>query len=260
MPPLRICFPIEAVDDGLVVSRLHLFTPSLFITYYCISTDCPNITTTIQFIPILTMEVELSTLAAKSALHSTKRARILYDVNPQTVFLPSADPAITAASIARRRRRLPPKATHHDGIKSSTALTVVTDSATKAVPDGSQPTTNISSALIRTSDVGSEEPKPGGILVVRSIVAKRKQHSSFGLVGKARTRDQIMCFIPVHFILHSQFFCPFCLLFFPCLEIKIGLQQQSQNPNSDLACTMETCHSAIVPFRMGSKYCHGSHQ
>ena len=144
-------------------------TPSLSITYtfdYRIST---------AVIPIWKMEVELSTLAAKSALHSTKRARILYDVNPHSVFLPSADPSITAASIARRRRRLPKTLAHHRSSKSSTALTVVTDSAMGISPNDRQPTTSTtaSTALIRTgedSHQASDEPKPGGILVVRCVL------------------------------------------------------------------------------------------
>ena len=174
------------------------------------------------FIPIWKMEVELSTLAAKSALHSTKRARILYDVNPHTVFLPSADPTITAASIARRRRRLPKTATHHGSHQSSTALTVVTDSAMGISSNDRRPTTNTigSTALIRTgedSHQATDEPKPGGILVVRSVlVSERNEPETQGFT-----------FAQEHFHSTFSFLCVplLCTVFaFFFSEIKIWFQ------------------------------------
>ena len=161
------------------------------------------------FIPIWKMEVELSTLAAKSALHSTKRARILYDVNPHTVFLPSADPTITAASIARRRRRLPKTATHHGSHQSSTALTVVTDSAMGISSNDRRPTTNTigSTALIRTgedSHQATDEPKPGRILVVRCVL----------VLARNEPEIQGFAFAQKHFIQHSHFFSSLCCVLF----------------------------------------------
>lgn len=113
------------------------------------------------------MVTDISALAANSAAHSLKRTRILYDVNPQAVFLPSDDPSIMALSIARRRRRVQPSFQRgHE--KSSTALALVTDSGTGVATVDTNKMS--STALIRTEDttagLASNESKPGGILVV----------------------------------------------------------------------------------------------
>lgn len=171
----------------------------------------------IDFFSNSEMEVDLSTLAAKSALHSTKRARILYDVNPHTAFLPSADPVITASSIARRRRRLPPTAVaHHGGAKSSTALTVMTDSTKGVLPDGRQAAPNTSTALIRTGDdsnQGSEEPKAGGILVVRGVA---NNFCLLGIAGTRASRIAVNQYTPFDALLCSQHFC--VLVWFLCFR------------------------------------------
>jgi len=120
------------------------------------------------------MSTDLSSQAAKSATHSAKRSRILYDVNPQASFIPAVDPAIMASSIARRKRRIQPGTTQGIGKPGSgNALALVTDQGTGVSPgthaiSGS----NNSRALTRTdNDVGTApgEPKAGGILVVRSM-------------------------------------------------------------------------------------------
>lgn len=111
-------------------------------------------------------------MAAKSAAHSSKRSRILYDVNPQAAFLPSVDPRIAAASISRRKRRLPPGTSNNaDGSGSSTALAIVSEAnAGVGIQPGETSTKN--TALIRADDTAAtnDAPKPGGILVVRPFL------------------------------------------------------------------------------------------
>jgi len=68
-----------------------------------------------------------SSIAARSAENSLKRARILYDVNPQAAFLPTVDPTILQASINRRKRRLQPQQRQQRQDASSNALALITD-------------------------------------------------------------------------------------------------------------------------------------
>lgn len=98
---------------------------------------------------------------------------MLFDVNPQAAFLPSVDPTIKEASIARRRRRIHPgKAASQGNGKNdhSGALTVVAGSGndTTTATGTTGGSTTASTALTRTdnSDAASNEGK-GGILVVR---------------------------------------------------------------------------------------------
>lgn len=117
------------------------------------------------------MSADLSSLAAKSASHSLKRSRILYDVNAQSAFLPAVDPAIMALSVARRKRRIQPNVTR-GSVGSSTALALVADSEMGMRPGTSTSgAATTSTALIRTDDPAtvSGEQKPGGILVVRRL-------------------------------------------------------------------------------------------
>ena len=120
------------------------------------------------------MSTDISTLAAKSAAHSLKRSRVLYDVNPQAAFLPSVDQTIAALSVARRKRRMQPKVSSQQGSKStSNALALVSESNVGG-PTGSHQASGLktSTALIRTQDeAASDEPKAGGILVVSPAVS-----------------------------------------------------------------------------------------
>mmetsp|Transcript_39567 Transcript_39567/g.112191 ORF Transcript_39567/g.112191 Transcript_39567/m.112191 type:complete len:472 (-) Transcript_39567:33-1448(-) len=114
---------------------------------------------------------DLSSLAAKSASHSLKRSRILYDVNPQAAFLPSVDPVIMASSIARRKRRIQPGAATSQqgrGKSSGSALAMVAGSSNNPAQQVGAMGGKSNTALIRTGDdsnAASDEPKMGGILV-----------------------------------------------------------------------------------------------
>lgn len=114
---------------------------------------------------------DLSSLAAKSASHSLKRSRILYDVNPQAAFLPSVDPVIMASSIARRKRRIQPGAAtsqQGSGKSSGSALAMVAGSSNNPVQQVGAMGGKSNTALIRTGDdsnAASDEPQMGGILV-----------------------------------------------------------------------------------------------
>lgn len=113
------------------------------------------------------MSTDVSALVAKSAVHSLKRSRILYDVHPQAAFIPSVDPNIEAISIARRKRRIRPTIANNQVTSTSNALAVISESNT-GVPSRSQAgTVNSSTALIQSQDTtAADESKPGGILVV----------------------------------------------------------------------------------------------
>jgi hypothetical protein len=96
---------------------------------------------------------------------SLKRTRILYNVTPESTFLPSVDKSILTSSINRRKRRLQPRQQQAQG-NSSNALALVTDGATTTA---STSTGNPSSALVLGGAAAEEanSQKQGGILVVR---------------------------------------------------------------------------------------------
>lgn len=111
-----------------------------------------------------------SSLAAISARHSLKRARVLYAVDPQSAFIPSTDPTILQASINRRKRRSSLPTTQTEG-KQSDALAIVTENSgdpTLQMKPVASEASKISSALtIQGNGSTTESKKAGGILVVR---------------------------------------------------------------------------------------------
>ena len=114
-----------------------------------------------------------SSIESISAQNSVKRSRILYDVTAETTFLPTTDPTILQASIARRKRRIQPKLQQNQA-KTSNALTLVTDdsSTMRPITPGTQTNAATSSALALTDEPNSGAGKPqaaSGILVVRSM-------------------------------------------------------------------------------------------
>lgn len=116
-----------------------------------------------------------SSIDSISAQNSVKRSRILYDVTAETAFLPTTDPTILQASIARRKRRLQPKLQQNQA-KTSNALTLVTDDSNtmRPITPATQTNATTSSALVLTDEPNSGAEKPqaaSGILVVRSMKA-----------------------------------------------------------------------------------------
>jgi ribosomal protein L28 len=113
------------------------------------------------------MSTDISLLVAKSASHSSKRTRILFDVNPQAVFIPAVDPNIADISIARRKRRIQPNISSQQVKSTSNALAVVSESNIGGSMGSPASGFKTSTALVRTHDEGaSDEPTAGGILVV----------------------------------------------------------------------------------------------
>ncbi|KAG7366402.1 serine/threonine protein kinase [Nitzschia inconspicua] len=115
-----------------------------------------------------------ASLAALSARHSLKRARVLYCVDPQSTFLPSTDPAILQASLNRRKRRSAVPVQTKE-IKQSDALALLPDDGQhndnntiiQMMPVASE-LSNTSTALTvqggKSSD-GDKSKKATGILV-----------------------------------------------------------------------------------------------
>jgi hypothetical protein len=115
-----------------------------------------------------------SSLAALSARHSFKRARVLYAIDPQSAFIPSTDPTILQASLNRRKQRMSgvaPKRQQQQG-QTSDALAIVTedyaDNSTtiQMKPVASERTSTALTVQGGTSQ-GDETKKSAGILVVR---------------------------------------------------------------------------------------------
>jgi len=97
---------------------------------------------------------------------------MLYEINPQTAFLPTVDPNIRAMSVARRRRK---RQSHSQSQpqtgknSDSTALAIVSDSVSSGAAAGGSKIggTQTSTALILTQgESTSDGPAKGGILVV----------------------------------------------------------------------------------------------
>ena len=113
-----------------------------------------------------------SSLAALSARHSLKRARVLYATNPQAAFLPAVDPVIHQASLDRRRRRPKQARTAAAVSNTSTALAVVNEeqpghtTLTMQPVAGEEPAATSSALTLPSESNKSDRPKPGGILVV----------------------------------------------------------------------------------------------
>lgn len=114
---------------------------------------------------------DYSSLAALSARHSLKRARVLYATNPQAVFIPSVDATIAQASLNRRRRR--PKQARvvsGKGKDGSTALAIVNEDSNNTTlqmkPLESERSAIPSSALTLHGTKDEAKPKNTGILVV----------------------------------------------------------------------------------------------
>lgn len=123
----------------------------------------------------IAMTTDISTLAPITAAHSLKRARILYDVNPQAAFIPSVDPNIAVASIARQKRCFQHSTSNTRGTSTSNALAVVSESNAGFPPVSQAVGAKSSTALVITDDAAaSNEPNSGGILVVsRSRMEKK---------------------------------------------------------------------------------------
>jgi hypothetical protein len=153
---------------------------------------------------------ERETLAAKSAHNSLKRSRILYAVNPQSTFLPSVDPSILSASIARRKRRVQPhqQQNQHNAKSGSNALALISSDPTMNPPAGS-------TALISPTGANNTDNNTAtGILVVRYVSPGVYFYISSSLLCD----DFIFCFLLCcDLILRSLFLLTFLLL----LEIQI---------------------------------------
>ena len=116
-------------------------------------------------------EADYSSLAALSARHSIKRARVLYATNPQAAFIPSTDPTIAQASLNRRRRR--PKQARVSGGKGkdSSALALVNDTddnhtTLQMKPLAGEEPAGSSTALTLHGTKDEAKVKNTGILVV----------------------------------------------------------------------------------------------
>jgi len=167
-----------------------------------------------------------TTIKSISAQNSVKRTRILYDVNAQSAFLPTTDPTILEASIARRKRRIQPKVERSQS-EPSNALTIVTDDSNtmKPITPVTQSTSTSSSALVLADDhnSGSEKrEKASGILVVRIDIV----------------------------LLHYFFRQRTDNVSFPTPEIN-KIQIQSKNSYSRLARTLEAIYSFVITSWMG---------
>jgi hypothetical protein len=114
-----------------------------------------------------------SSLAALSARHSLKRARVLYAVDPQSAFIPSTDPTILQASLNRRKQRtggVAPKRQQQG--QTSDALAIVTeDYADNSTTIQMKPVASERTSTALTVQGGTsqrdETKKSAGILVVR---------------------------------------------------------------------------------------------
>jgi hypothetical protein len=126
-----------------------------------------------------------SSLSAKNSL---KRSRVLYAMNPQTAFIPTADPTIVNDSINRRKQRV---SRHHQQIdhRGNGTLAIVTEYAANGTSSSNDNTlqmkpllSSLSSSSVTSSDMAiqksnvtrkgeekntTNDNKGGGILVVR---------------------------------------------------------------------------------------------
>jgi hypothetical protein len=138
-----------------------------------------------------------ASVTALSARHSLKRARTVFDVNPQVAFIPKVDPIIAQRSLNRRRRMAvqQPPATH-DGSQlqhqsNSSALVLVNnqqgdgysrmemktksggDLKTKSGGDRSSSmalTTTTMKGGINNNTVNNVDDKASGVLVVSIVI------------------------------------------------------------------------------------------
>jgi hypothetical protein len=180
-------------------------------------------------------------MAAKSAHNSLKRSRILYAVNPQSTFLPSVDPSILSASIARRKRRVKPQQQQQQqhANSGSNALALISNDTTSNTNNAAGSTALISA----TGANNTANNAATGILVVRFSGSLFLSH-------------------PYVMTLSSAFFyvISFCVLFFRCFLLEIQIHFQSQNPLSHVARSLEIVYRLVFPFGLGSQHCHGSYQ
>lgn len=124
-----------------------------------------------------------SSMPSLSALSSSKRTKILFETDPQSAFLPSADPAITQLAVYRRKRRNisqqhQQKEARGGGGSDSTALTLTVSHGADAAAAGSasalSATTSTTLATVGGPDSTQRDGrdsnfKSKGILVVRAI-------------------------------------------------------------------------------------------
>eukprot|EP00980_Cylindrotheca_fusiformis_P011097 scaffold2553_cov138-Cylindrotheca_fusiformis.AAC.5 len=112
-----------------------------------------------------------------SAQNSLKRARILYDVNPEAAFIPRTDQTILQASIARRKRGARPQQ-QRDQAASSSALALVTDNTNtmRPITPSVKSTDGTSNALVRTDtrNIPDETKNASSGILVNSTKAKNK--------------------------------------------------------------------------------------
>ena len=108
-----------------------------------------------------------SSLAPKSAQNSLKRSRILYDVNPQAAFLPTADPTIVQASINRRKRRVQPQQHLEKQRENSNAIVLVTEGASSSTTANKSAPSQALVPAVNGNANDANDDKGKGILVVR---------------------------------------------------------------------------------------------
>jgi len=120
---------------------------------------------------------DLSSLAALSAKNSLKRTRLIFDVNPTSVFLPSTDPLIEQAAINRRKRRPVIKTAEIGSMEDSTlskdsmSLALITNGDASSAPSKSGGAADTSNVLALKTD-GDDATKPGSILNKKRKSAK----------------------------------------------------------------------------------------
>jgi hypothetical protein len=168
---------LKYLADRLLATRLRLMaTAARNLTSHPTSDNGRNLTTTSHFATPnpYNMPVDTSSLAAKSAQHSLKRSRILYDVNPQATFLPTVDPTILNASIARRKRRIQPQLRQNQQESgSSNALSLVSENGSMKPLSSSASAnpTNTALAVAGGANDNLDQQKPEGILTVSFVMA-----------------------------------------------------------------------------------------
>jgi hypothetical protein len=177
-----------------------------------------------------------SSLAALSAHHSLKRARVLYATNPQAAFIPSVDPIIHQASLnrRRRRRRRPQVPAAASAAGNNTALLALVNDNENHTTLTMQPLVGEESAgntalTLHGDSSKSDKPKPGGILVVSAPV------------------QNPCCRLAIVIFLYLSFLS---LLIFS-LEIRQGWRLQTQNSDTGLARALEVIHGPVVASGMG---------
>lgn len=128
------------------------------------------------------MEDESPTYAALPALsakNSMKRARIIFDVNPESAFIPGTDPTILQRSINRRRRRvLVSRDASQQFSSSALALVIPVHEGRQGMGHQMKPISafdGVTSGALTTqatdnSGEATNSTKPTGILVVRGVL------------------------------------------------------------------------------------------